>query len=97
MTWCDLASGKSGSARKLGGDILLLTFTPICPRSSSPILEVKLVHVFFGAVDPTVAKDNLVIHQPDFLVARETKIHSIGDLFAVQNHDRDFIHRITGD
>jgi hypothetical protein len=88
---------KSGSAGKLGGKYLLLTFTPICPRSSNPTLEVKLVHVFFGAVDPAVAKDNFVIYQPNFLVAGQTKIHSIGDLFAVQNHDCDFIHCITGD
>jgi hypothetical protein len=43
-------------------NIILLTFTPICPRSSNPTLEVKLVHVFFGAVDPAVSKDNFVIH-----------------------------------
>jgi hypothetical protein len=68
--------------------------------SSSPrlgLLEVELVHVIFGAVDPAVAKDNFVIYQADFFVAGFAEIHAIGDFLAIQDHHGNLVHEVTCD
>jgi hypothetical protein len=60
-------------------------------------LKIEFVHIFFGAIDPTVSKDDFVVYQADLFVTRQAKVHPIGDLLAVQDHDGDLIHQIACD
>jgi hypothetical protein len=46
-------------------------------------LKVKFIHVVFGAIDPAVSKNDLVIHQANFFVTGLAKVHTIRDFLAV--------------
>jgi hypothetical protein len=61
---------------------------------SSP-LKIELVHVVFGTVGPAAAVDHFT-GQADFVVARYAEIHTVSNLLAVQDHDSDFVHEVTG-
>ena len=58
------------------------------PRTSRYVpldgaLKVEFIHVFFGAIDPAVSKNDFVVHQTNFFVTGLAKVHTIGDLLAV--------------
>ena len=63
------------------------TDAPIRPYSVTfrlrGALEIKFIHVFFGAIDPAISKDDFVVHQTNFFVAGLAKVHPIGDLLAI--------------
>ena len=61
-----------------------------------PPLEIEFVHIFFGAIGPAAAVNDLIVHQADLVIAGYTKVHAVSDLLTVQYHHRHFVHEVTG-
>src|ERR1700730_4787997 len=65
--------------------------------SAFPFLKIKFIHVLLGTIDPAISVDDLIVDEPDLLVAGQSEVHSVSDFLTVQYHYREFVHRITSD
>src|ERR1700730_10574911 len=61
------------------------------------LLEIKLIHVLLGTIDPAISVDDLIVDESDLFVTGQSQVHSISDFLTVQYHYREFVHRITSD